>query len=430
VAAVVGGTGGGRVGEGVGRDEVAPPDLDRIETKLVGHQVDGPLAHGGRLGASRAAVGTGGGGVGEDDGRADLDVGEPVGARSHALGDEGDEHTPGAVGPGVGHDPHPDPDDGAVATGADLELVDRRPSVGHAGEVLAAGLVPPHRPLETVGEGGDDHLLGVHAPFRPEAAADGRRPHPHVRLVEAEGVADVVAHPEHRLGAHPHLDGVGAVGLGHHPVVLHGHRRHPVVAQFGAHHHVGLGEGVGVALGRQVEHHVGPVLGEQQRGVVAQRVEDVDHRGQGVDLDDHPFGGVHRRGQRLGNDHRDRLADIPDPFGGQQGPGELGLTTEGAGRRQVEIGTGHHAHHPGRRFGLGGVDGGEQVPWATVERTKTAWRCPVGSRSARNGVSPVSRPGSSRRSMLWPRIVVPLMATTLGAGRCLRSGPGDGASVA
>ena len=59
VAAVVGLTGGGEVGEVVGHEQVAPTDLDGVETESGGEDVDRSLDGGRRLRPAGTAVGSG-----------------------------------------------------------------------------------------------------------------------------------------------------------------------------------------------------------------------------------------------------------------------------------------------------------------------------------------------------------------------------------
>jgi hypothetical protein len=99
---------------------------------------------------------------------------------------------------------------------------------------------------------------------------------------------------------------------------------------------------------------VGADRGEQHR-VAGQGVDGVDHRGQRLVVDHHQLGGVGALLGPLGQHHRDRFAHEPHPVDRQVVAGHLGRRHAGH-RRQVDVGAGHHVHHPGGRPCLVDVD--------------------------------------------------------------------------
>ena len=161
VARVVAGLGGRGVGEGPGRDQVAPPHLGRVEAQPGRQQVDRPLDHGGGLGPAGAPVGGHRGGVGGHALPGHLDPRDPVHARGHVAGRGHIGRGLARVGAAVGHQPGPQAGDAAVPGRGQLDLLDLGPAVGHGQHGLRAALDVADRAAQPHGQGGQRDLLGV-----------------------------------------------------------------------------------------------------------------------------------------------------------------------------------------------------------------------------------------------------------------------------
>jgi hypothetical protein len=91
-------------------------------------------------------------------------------------------------------------------------------------EVFAAGFDPLDRPLQLVGEGGDDEVFLVGADLDAEAAANLRSDDADLIRAQPEGAGDVVAVPVRCLGRGPDGDATGQrIGGGGDAARLHGH---------------------------------------------------------------------------------------------------------------------------------------------------------------------------------------------------------------
>jgi hypothetical protein len=360
VAAVVEGAEAVAVRLGERREQVAPAHLCRVHPDLGREQVHRPFDRGGRLRSARAAVRADRRRVGHHRAGDRLDLGEVVRARRHQPGQRRQERAQPGVGAGVLQHLEPVREDPAVVTAADRHGLHLGPAVGHPEQVLVPGLAPARRPADGPGDPGDERVLGVGAELRPERAADVRGDHPHPVPLEAE---------------HLRQPGPGALGAlvgdpGGEPAVLaphrggrpalHRRRRHPLVVDRAGDHDLAVVEQVLVELLAVADHGVGAGRGEDQR-LVPGRLPRVDHRRQRVIVDADQLQHVLALVRVLDDDHRDRLADVPDRVRGEQGLGHAGGVA-GQRRDRVDVGQvgrGEHGDDAGRGPGRVEVDAGD-----------------------------------------------------------------------
>jgi hypothetical protein len=159
------------VREAIGRDQVAPPQLDRVDGQLDGQHVHRALHHRGRLRPACAAVGAQRCGVRDDAVRLVVDGGDRVDAGRHLPGEERQQRRDSRVGADVGKDPGAHADQDAVARGPQLHTLHLGTPVRHPDEVLGTGLDPLHRAPEIPRGRGHDDQLRPGPGLRPEAAA-------------------------------------------------------------------------------------------------------------------------------------------------------------------------------------------------------------------------------------------------------------------
>ena len=154
-AAVVGGSGQGLEREHVVGEEVAPPQLDRVDVQLESGVIDEPFEQGRGFGPPGAAVRAHRGRVGDGDGHVELDRGEVVGAVGHALGAGRQEGADAGVGATVAEQAYPQTGERAVGAAAEFGVLHLPAAVRLGHEVVAARRRPRHRPPEVSGGGGD-----------------------------------------------------------------------------------------------------------------------------------------------------------------------------------------------------------------------------------------------------------------------------------
>ena len=171
-------------GNCVGRDEVAAPDLVRVDADLAGEARPWPARwrrwpRGGRRRGRR---------------RSGVLVGEHAGARERvgrdvvdAVVEEGAEQRDAGrdelqVGAHVGQQLDPHGGDLAVGVGGQLDVLDLAAALDRGEGVLAALLGPAHRHAVLAGQGDGEELLGVDVELRAEAAADRRGDDPQLVL--------------------------------------------------------------------------------------------------------------------------------------------------------------------------------------------------------------------------------------------------------
>jgi hypothetical protein len=172
--------------------------------------------------------------------------------------------------------------DRAVAASGQLDLVDLRPLVVGADEVLGAVFHPLHRAAKVHGEKRDEDFLRVeHHHLRAKAAPGVWRDHADFVLGQAEERRKAAPDRDRRLGrvVDGELAGAGLVGC-EHPAAL---ERHPGAAldrEGLGDPHLGVGEGgVGIAVGlHEAAGEVAGHVGVDERGAL--------RRG-GLEVDDH-----------------------------------------------------------------------------------------------------------------------------------------------
>ena len=152
--------------EGVGRDQVPPPELRRVHPELDGQQIDGALDRRRRLGPARPSVRAERGHVRHHRPAAERDRVDRVDAGDHLGGGLAHERPELRVGADVRQDLEPQPRDAPVATCAELHPLHLRAPVGHADHRLAPGLRPAHRASELRAAFATTRYSGRSAPSR------------------------------------------------------------------------------------------------------------------------------------------------------------------------------------------------------------------------------------------------------------------------
>ena len=242
IAGVVDEAGEGGVGELLLLDEVAPPQLDRVDAGDLGQAVHGPLDGVGGLGPTGAAVRVGRrhrgvhARAGERVGLGQVvDAGVEEGAQQrHARGDE---HL---VAAHVRGEVHPDAGELAVSVGGQLDLLDLTAALHGGLGSLGALLGPSHRHPVLGGQRQAEQLLGVDLELGSEPAADRRGHHAELLLGRAqrdgghdlEDVGDLGGAVERHVAAERLRDRRARTGLHGHgdealldEALLHGERR-------------------------------------------------------------------------------------------------------------------------------------------------------------------------------------------------------------
>ncbi len=340
------------------RNQVAAPDLGRVESEPVREQVERALHHEGAHGHADSTIGAerrlGGGHRGEVEG---------VGGRSIRPGQDGGGaqrlerggERVDVIGARVRPEARAQRQQHAGRVGGRLDLHAGLAGVGRGGQVLTAGLDPLHRAPGPAGQRGHRQILGHHVHLLAEAAAGIGHDHTHAPLGQAERARDPGAEDVRHLAARPERERV-ALPARDHPAPLERRRGAARVRERLADHDGGRRERpVHVALaGAALEEDVGAVLGVQPGRAWIERGGHVGHRGQRVVRDLDEPAAVHRRVGRGGRDHRHRLADEAHARGRQRGPGGRGEPGRLETRREradhaVEVASAQREHHPGRR---------------------------------------------------------------------------------
>ena len=355
------------VRELVGLDEVAPPELGRVDVELVGRVLDEPLDEVRRLGhPERAPVGDPAGrlvGVGA--------VGDDVGGREVVgPGDDVEQPGPELARLGVGVEravvrEHVDPQPEHLALVAQGQLAGHVVVAGEPGrdEVLGSRLDPLDRPADEQRRRRGHDVPGVDRHLVAEAAPDVGRDDADVLLGKPGHDGEQRPVGVGRLRRHVDRDVLGRrVDVGHAPARLERRWMRPWVEGVERDDDVGLGEGpVGRLLlpGLPV---VAAVVGlalllvPDQRRVVGDRLPRVDDGGQWLVLDVDEVERVVGDVGRLGHHRRHLLALEPNLVGRQHGLGvarQRRHPRQPVGRQHLP---GHHGDHPGHGLRRRGVD--------------------------------------------------------------------------
>jgi len=248
----------------------------------------------------------------------------------------------------------------AVLGGADLDVLDLIAAVVAGDHVLAAGLIPLHRPTEMAGELHGEDLLAIQLQFAAESAAD----------VRGDDAQRVLRHPRHEREEHPkHVGDLGRRPYGH--LIAHAHRGgddrarlhvagdDALVDEAALHHDIGLGlglvvgdPGAGQREGVALVGHRGALAIVDERRARLQRGLHVDHRGERLVVDLDGLECVIGRGLIGREDHCDAVADVADL-----------VHREGGERRHLDV-VGHRPHAGDRAIEvaeLGGAIGRHDV---------------------------------------------------------------------
>ena len=235
-----------------GRHQVAAPDRDTIRADPPRERVHQALRHQGAETEPDAAIGPGRALVGRDRARGVVDEGNGVGAgKADQRGmrfERGAERVR-AVGARIAPDLRLQAEDPAFLVGGERGLDHRVAGVVSALQVLQPVLGPFDGAAESARREGGDRLFGVEQHFHPEPAPDIGRPHPDLRLGQAQELRDAVPQDMRHLGRRTDFDHVVA------PVVdreaaaaFDGGRRDPGVAEPARDDNRRRGEGIGVGV--------------------------------------------------------------------------------------------------------------------------------------------------------------------------------------
>ena len=148
-----------------------------------------------------------------------------------------------------------------------------------------------------------------------------------------------------------------------------------------------------------------------QRRAGGERRLRIDHGGQRAVRDRDSLGGVARLFDRLGDDERDRVADMPDAVARQRGTRRHDHRRDGRDLRDarqcpdsvcIEVGGGEDAAHPRHRSRRGRVDAVDQrvaVRRAQDDGVQLAWRGKILDVAPGSGQEPASSRRRSERPM-------------------------------
>ena len=306
-------------------DQIAPPQLDRVDAEPARRQLDQPLGQVVGLGFAGAAIGVDRHGVGEDAAHAHehrrdgIDAAHRgrrrVGRAARAVG----RH----VSAEIGHRLDIERKEPAVG-------VERQPPLGpvvaalRRGEKILAALADPFdRAAEPPRRPQHQHPFGIEEILHPEPAADiGRADADALGRHVEDRIGELVAQAVHALARQHQIEAVARLVIAaDRGTRLDRHDDQPVVDELdlddmrGARHRGGDRRLVAALV------TVGEVAGRlvpQQRRVVQQRRRRIGHRRQHAVIDRHKLGGVAGKLAGLGDDKSDRIADMTHSPGGER----------------------------------------------------------------------------------------------------------------
>ena len=354
--------------EVLGLDEVLPANVDRIHLQLERDEVDHSLDEVGRLGPPCPPIWIGGDAVGEHADRARRDSLPLIAATGHQAGDrlERAERSVIRAHVHVLDDAHRE--QRAVLLGRDLAVVELPATMRRGLNRLGTRLDPLHRSRGHARQRRYEVVLRVRADLAAEAAADVRRDHAHLALLQPQRAGHEQADEVRVLARQPHGQLlVEAFVLGQHAPGLHRNWSDPVLEDPLLHHDVRfLERGF-----RQVEGRIGEVPANvvrsalmRLRGALRERLFEVHDRGQLVVVDLDQVGRVGGLAFGLREHHGDDLALVGDLFFGDREPlGHVLLLGHESRRRRMrprklalEVARGVNADDAGRLAGVGDVD--------------------------------------------------------------------------
>ena len=317
--AVVDAAGGRGVGKLAAPDDVAPPELERVHSEPVGHQVHHELAGDG-LHLPRAAIGASAHRVGEHGGSRPAHPGDPVGAgeHRHQVGAAG-RHATERVGPAVAEVVDLGTEDLArpVHRHHHLHSLDAR-RVGRD-QVLPPVLDPLQGPAQILCGEQHSHLLASREHLLAERPAHVAHVDVHLMLADSEDAGRGEGQLVGALRRGPDVEPASVeLPVRHQSASLHGHVALPLLAECLGHHQVsrlehGRQGGIGPARDRG---EVGSQLGMDQVRALGCLLE-VDHRRPGLVVDLDQLQGILGRVAVPGDHECHRIAHEPDVAGGQ-----------------------------------------------------------------------------------------------------------------
>ena len=380
------------LGVGELRDQVAAAQFDRIEAALAGGVVDQALDQIVRFRLAGAAIGIDRHGVGErrahihEDRRDDVAAAHRRGRGVGGTARSAARHVGAEIGDGA------DVQREEVALGIQRQpgAADIVAALRGGDEILGAALDPFHRPAQFA-RGPEQHdPFGIQRVLDAEAAADiGRHDmDPLARNME-DAVGQLVTDGVHAGGGDEQMQQI-AVRMRDRGAGFHRRDDQAVVDEFQFDAMRGMGErlldGPRIALletERQVSRRDVPQL---RRGVV-QRARAIDDGRQRVVLDRQRLGRLHRLVAGLGDDERDRVADMPDPADRQRRARRddhrrqcRHLRCTGQRPEVADVVRGEHAQHAADRAGRVGIDMPDQrmrVRRSNDMRPCLAWQVDV-----------------------------------------------------
>ena len=371
VAAVVGQPGHCGVRELRGLDHVAAPDLDGVEADLRRQGVHRSLDRVRRFRTSRASVRVGGRHRREHRSTAERVI-------RHVV-DTGVEKRPEQRDAGsdqleirthVGDEIDADRRDLALGVGGEIDLLDLPAPLDRRLRALGALLDPANRHPVLAGERDTDQLFRINVQLGPEPSTHRGSDHTHLMLGNAERERDHDLEDVRDLRGRVEGD-VAAERLRHrgHRPGLHRHRDEPLLDVALADRVCrGSERGVDRLLTLGVQLPRVALVGAQtlvDHHAVAERILQIDHRGQRLVVDDDRVERVARLGVRLRDDHGNRvtriagLVDRDREVLGRLHVGRDGPRARHRARPQVaQIGPGVHRHdtrhaRSGRRVDAG-----------------------------------------------------------------------------
>ena len=187
--------------------------------------------------------------------------------------------------------------------------------------MLAAILLPFHRPAELHRRGRDHRLLRIERRLRAEAAADQRGDDADRFQIALEQVRQGAAAQMRRLRRRPDIEHVGrGVVARQHRTAFERHRRAAMHVELDLEHMRRIPEcAVDVAIShRHKGRDVGLEIGVHARRAGLHRVARVAHRRQRLVVDLDGRSRVFRSITALCHDHRDGLADVADLVAGER----------------------------------------------------------------------------------------------------------------
>ena len=202
-ARVVGVAGEREEREHVVAEEVATPNLDRVDPQLERRLVDETFEERRRLRPPGAAVCPHRRGVRDGNRDVELDRREGVGALCHSACAPGQERADARIRAGVTDEAHLQAGEVAVAGTAEFDVLDLAAAVGQCLHVVAARWHPHDGSAGTSRRCGDHGVLGMDAGLAAEAASDLRGDHADVGGFHAECPGELSVEAVWHLGRRP-----------------------------------------------------------------------------------------------------------------------------------------------------------------------------------------------------------------------------------